>query len=147
MIGSATIGSSLYSMPPLADSSVPSRFASLCRQHLDQVNKDLFLSVHSVSTACAIQVLRAGDRVAVVGDGKLGLLVAQMLVLQRHSVTHFGKHEHKLQLVSGTQRELVTDQTAECHAAVSALGSCAVDGRFAQPPHSDSSRETSALTL
>lgn len=84
---------------------------------------------------------------AVVGDGKLGLLVAQMLVLQRHSVTHFGKHKHKLQLVSGTQRELVTDQTAECHAAVSGLVSCAVDRRFAQLPHSNSSKETSALAL
>lgn len=58
------------------------------------------------------------------GDGKLGLLVAQVLVLQRHSVTHFGKHEHKLHLVSGTQWELVTDQTAERHAAVSALRHC-----------------------
>ena len=92
-----------------------------------------------------MQVLTEGDRVAVVGDGKLGLLVAQMLVLQRHSVTHFGKHEHKLRLVSGTRWELVTDQTAERHAAVSALGSHAVDRRFAQPPHPDSSRETSAL--
>lgn len=65
------------------------------------------------------QVLWSGDRVAVIGDGKLGLLVAQMLVLQGHAVTHFGKHEHKLGLVSGTRHEVVTDQTAEAHAAVS----------------------------
>lgn len=54
-----------------------------------------------------------------IGDGKLGLLVAQMLVLQGHAVTHFGKHKHKLGLVSGTRHEVVTDQTAEAHAAVS----------------------------
>ena len=46
---------------------------------------------HAMSRACAIQVLRDGDRVAVVCDGKLGLLVAQLLALQRHSVTHSGK--------------------------------------------------------
>ena len=95
-----------------------------------------------------IQVLREGDRVAVVGDGKLGLLVAQMLVLQQHSVTHFGKHEHKLQLVSGTHQELVTDQTAERHAAVSALRPCTVDDRrVAQPPPTDTIREIFALAL
>ena len=102
---------------------------------------------HAISRACAIQVLSKGDRVAVVGDGKLGLLVAQMLVLQRHSVTHFGKHEHKLRLVSGTHRELVTDQTAERHAAVSALRPCMVDSRVAQPPPTDSTREAFALAL
>ena len=59
-----------------------------------------------------------GDRVAVVGDGKLGLLVAQVLVLEGHTVRHFGKHEHKLRLVSGAQHELVMDNTAERHAAV-----------------------------
>ena len=84
---------------------------------------------------------------AVVGDGKLGLLVAQVLVLQRHSVTHFGKHEHKLRLVSGTQQELVTDQTAERHAAVSALRPCTIGSRVAQPPSSDSIREMLALAL
>ena len=94
-----------------------------------------------------MQVLREGDRVAVVGDGKLGLLVAQMLVLQRHSVTHFGKHEHKLRLVSGTQQELVTDQTAERHAAVSALRPCTIGSRVAQPPPTDSIREMLALPL
>ena len=67
---------------------------------------------------CLHQVLAAGNRVAVVGDGKLGLLVAQMLVLQGHSVMHFGKHQHKLGLVSGTQHELVTPDTPDRHAAV-----------------------------
>ena len=55
---------------------------------------------------------------AVIGDGKLGLLVAQIFVLQGHTVAHFGKHDHKLSLVSGTQHALVTEQTAEGHAAV-----------------------------
>jgi len=65
-----------------------------------------------------LQVLQKGDKVAVIGDGKLGLLVAQILVLQGHTVAHFGKHKHKLSLVSGTQHTLVTEQTAEHHAAV-----------------------------
>ncbi len=68
---------------------------------------------------CLHQVLQKGDKVAVVGDGKLGLLVAQVLVLEGHCVTHFGKHEHKLRLVSGTQHQVVTGDSAERHAAVS----------------------------
>lgn len=82
--------------------------------------------------SCLHQVLEVGDKVAVVGDGKLGLLVAQVLVLEGHAVTHFGKHEHKLSLVSGTQQEVVTERTAERHAAVSqqhpssALQGCAL---------------------
>ena len=69
-------------------------------------------------TSCMHQVLEVGNKVAVVGDGKLGLLVAQVLVLEGHAVTHFGKHEHKLRLVRGAQHEVVTERTAERHAAV-----------------------------
>lgn len=69
------------------------------------------LSVH--------QVINRTDKVAVVGDGKLGLLVAQALVVQGHaSIRHFGKHSHKLGLVQGTERELVDNDTATKHAQV-----------------------------
>ena len=77
------------------------------------------LSRTSSSGVCLHQVLQKGDTVAVVGDGKLGLLVAQVLVLEGHTVTHFGKHKHKLSLVSGTHHEVVTEDTAERHTAVS----------------------------
>ena len=53
------------------------------------------------------------------GDGKLGLLVAQALAVQGHaSITHFGKHAHKLALVQGTAWELVGEDTAKEHAQV-----------------------------
>lgn len=40
--------------------------------------------------------IRAGDRVAVVGDGKLGLLVARVLVRHRCEVIVVGRHARKL---------------------------------------------------
>jgi hypothetical protein len=56
--------------------------------------------------------------VAVVGDGKLGLLIAQ--VLSRESglvLTHFGRHTEKLALPQGThERVVVDDSTAEAFA-------------------------------
>ena len=56
--------------------------------------------------------MRPGDNVAVIGDGKLGLLVAQLLVAQGHAVTHLGRHARKLSLVEGTRQVAVTDETA-----------------------------------
>lgn len=42
---------------------------------------------------------------AVIGDGKLGLLVAQLLALQtKIPPVHFGRHLEKLDLVEGTQK-------------------------------------------
>lgn len=65
------------------------------------------------------QVVPETDRVAVIGDGKLGLLVAQLLVLQGlKSVTHFGRHQRKLDLVQGTTTQLVTEDTATSFAQV-----------------------------
>lgn len=51
--------------------------------------------------AAALEILeqvhiRPGDSAAVVGDGKLGLLVARVLVLTGCGVTLIGKHERKL---------------------------------------------------
>lgn len=58
-----------------------------------------------------------GDRVAVVGDGKLGLLVAQMLIV--HGVAgllHLGRHADKLSLVQGGTWEIVDESTSSSHA-------------------------------
>lgn len=53
-----------------------------------------------------------------VGDGKLGLLVAQALaVAAPGKVSLFGRHADKMALVSGlAAREIVTPQTAEAYA-------------------------------
>ncbi len=51
------------------------------------------------------------------GDGRLGLLIAQVLALRAPGrVTHFGRHAEKMALVSGTQQVVVTDATASEHA-------------------------------
>ena len=56
--------------------------------------------------AAAVQVLslahiRPEDRVGVVGDGKLGLLVAQVLATGSADVTLIGRHPEKLALAAG----------------------------------------------
>lgn len=65
------------------------------------------------------QAVKPGQRIAVIGDGKFGLLIAQNLVVAGHEdVTHFGRHRSKLDLVEGTARELVADDTAAKFAQV-----------------------------
>lgn len=54
------------------------------------------------------QVFKPGDKVAIVGDGKLGLLVAQLTALYCSShdcppPLHIGRHKSKLELVQGTE--------------------------------------------
>jgi len=61
---------------------------------------------HAVFTepiAAAFEILEQvpippGDTVAVLGDGKLGLLIAQVLIAHGCRVTHFGKHIEKLKI-------------------------------------------------
>jgi threonine dehydrogenase-like Zn-dependent dehydrogenase len=50
------------------------------------------------------------ERVAVVGDGKLGLLIAHVLVVSgcKH-VWHFGRHKRKLDLIAETEQKVVGD--------------------------------------
>lgn len=72
-----------------------------------------------------MQVIADGSSVAVIGDGKLGLLVAQVLAMQaeRHNwqVVLFGRHQAKLSLVEGCAgTEVVSEHTATTHAAVRA---------------------------
>jgi threonine dehydrogenase-like Zn-dependent dehydrogenase len=57
--------------------------------------------VEPLAAACEIleQVrIPQGERVAVLGDGKLGLLVAQVLHAHGAEVHHFGRHKEKLQI-------------------------------------------------
>ncbi|HME10788.1 MAG TPA: alcohol dehydrogenase catalytic domain-containing protein [Bryobacteraceae bacterium] len=57
--------------------------------------------VEPLAAACEIldqvQMVR-GERVAVLGDGKLGLLIALMLHTVGAEVHHFGRHKEKLQI-------------------------------------------------
>lgn len=73
-----------------------------------------------LAAACRIaeqQVIHTSDKVAVIGDGKLGLLVAQALVVLKEvkQLTHFGRHQEKLRLVNGTNQVVVNDETKTEH--------------------------------
>jgi threonine dehydrogenase-like Zn-dependent dehydrogenase len=60
-----------------------------------------------------LQVVAPGQSVAVIGDGKLGLLVAQLLLLHGASgLVHFGRHARKLGMVAGSTPHVVNDATA-----------------------------------
>lgn len=67
----------------------------------DSISNEAAVFVEPLAAACEIldQVpLAAGDEVAVLGDGKLGLLIAQMLHAHGCRVRQFGKHESKLRI-------------------------------------------------
>lgn len=73
-----------------------------------------------LAAACRIaeqQVIQKTDRVAVIGDGKLGLLVAQALIVLKEvqQLTHFGRHQDKLKLISGSEYHVVSDETKTEH--------------------------------
>jgi alcohol dehydrogenase len=68
----------------------------------DEISSEEAVFVEPLAAACEIldQVLMApGEAVAVLGDGKLGLLVAQVLHAHGCRVTLYGRHENKLSLV------------------------------------------------
>ncbi len=73
-----------------------------------------------------MQVIQKSDKVAVIGDGKLGLLVAQALIVLKEvkQLTHFGRHQEKLRLVSGTNQVLVNDESKTEHSQVSMTDIC-----------------------
>lgn len=65
------------------------------------------------------------------GDGRLGLLIAQVCALQAPGrVTHFGRHMEKMGLVTGTAAQVLSsDEAAEQHAGafglvIEASGAC-----------------------
>jgi alcohol dehydrogenase len=68
--------------------------------------------IEPVAAACEIldQVeVREGNRVAVLGDGKLGLLIAQVLAAHGAQVRLFGRHKEKMKLVehAGITAEMI----------------------------------------
>jgi len=64
-----------------------------------------------LAAACGIMErvgIRAGDRVAVIGDGKLGLLCAQAIALSGANVLLIGKHAEKLRIAERRGIETAT---------------------------------------
>jgi len=81
-------------------------FLTLPIRNLHRVPKALATEhavfVEPVAAACEIldQVkIRKGERIAVLGDGKLGLLIAQVLQAHGAQVHLFGRHKGKMRLV------------------------------------------------
>jgi alcohol dehydrogenase len=71
--------------------------------------------IEPIAAACEIldQVkIPKGERVAVLGDGKLGLLVAQVLQAKGAQVHLFGRHKEKMRLVepTGVTTEIVPNK-------------------------------------
>jgi alcohol dehydrogenase len=77
----------------------------------DSISDEAAVFVEPLAAACEIldQVpLAAGDEVAVLGDGKLGLLIAQVLHAHGCRVRQFGKHASKLAISAA--RGIATEQ-------------------------------------
>jgi alcohol dehydrogenase len=78
----------------------------------DSIPDEAAVFTEPLAAACEIldQVpLVAGDEVAVLGDGKLGLLIAQVLHAHGCRVRQFGKHEGKLRISAA--RGIATERT------------------------------------
>lgn len=97
-----------------------------------QVPTEHAVFTEPVAAACEIldQVpMPPGTAVAVLGDGKLGLLIAQVLAANGLSVTQFGRHADKLRIaaLAGVTTEVVRDAVpeGEFRYVVDATGSAA----------------------
>jgi alcohol dehydrogenase len=96
----------------------------------DSIPTEAAVFTEPLGAACEIldQVrIPAGSSVAVLGDGKLGLLIAQVLQASGLKVHQFGKHESKLRIAqaAGVTTELVREKmpVAEYEWVVDATGS------------------------
>lgn len=96
----------------------------------DNIRDEHAVFVEPLAAACEIldQVaIPQGGRVAVLGDGKLGVLIAQVLAVHGAQVLQFGKHEEKLRIArkAGATTELAGKRTpiAEFDFVVEATGS------------------------
>ena len=85
-----------------------SEFVTLPAKNLhavpDAVDDETAVFVEPVAAACRIleqMTIAEGQRVAVVGDGRMGLIVSQVLRTATPHVTVFGRHEGKLAVAGG----------------------------------------------
>jgi threonine dehydrogenase-like Zn-dependent dehydrogenase len=84
----------------------------------DSIPTDHAVFIEPVAAACEIldQVqVPKGERVAVLGDGKLGLLIAQVLHAHGAQVHLYGRHRHKLKIAAraGVTTEIVPRKLPE----------------------------------
>lgn len=97
----------------------------------DEISDERAVFVEPLAAACGILErvnITPDTRVAVIGDGKLGLLCAQVLATTRARVTLIGKHRNKLAIAEGrgietTSAEKVETRKAEFDVVVEASGS------------------------
>jgi threonine dehydrogenase-like Zn-dependent dehydrogenase len=76
----------------------------------DSIPSEHAVFIEPLAAACEIldQVSIAhGDRVAVLGDGKLGLLIAQVLAAHCVHVIHYGRHAAKLAIAASSDVEAI----------------------------------------
>src|SRR5271169_869155 len=95
----------------------------------DSIPSEIAVFTEPLAAACEIldQVqIPCGSPVAVLGDGKLGLLIAQVLDAYGYRVHQFGRHKEKLRIAarSGVHTEIVRDHLplAEYNWVVDATG-------------------------
>lgn len=97
----------------------------------DEVSDEQAVFTEPLAAACGIlerATITTGARVAVIGDGKLGLLCAQVLGTTGAVVTLIGKHAHKLHIAQGRNIEIMLSDKAnqrkgEFNVVVEASGS------------------------
>ncbi len=100
----------------------------------NEIPNDQAVFVEPLAAACEIldQVqIPTGEHVAVLGDGKLGLLVAQVLHIHGCQVTLYGRHENKLALVRKSGVEAITSELRP-HAAFQLVVDCTGSARGLQ---------------
>jgi threonine dehydrogenase-like Zn-dependent dehydrogenase len=99
-----------------------------------EISTEHAVFIEPLAAACEIldQVqIPPGEHVAVLGDGKLGLLVAQVLHAHGCQVTLYGRHENKLALVRKSGVEAVTSELRP-HAAYQLVVDCTGSARGLQ---------------
>jgi 2-desacetyl-2-hydroxyethyl bacteriochlorophyllide A dehydrogenase len=94
----------------------------------DRLDTEVAVFAEPVAAACEIldQVkIPRGAAVAVLGDGKLGLLVAQVLAAHGAAVHLFGRHREKMRIAEavGVRTELAGKHRAKFACVVEATGS------------------------
>ncbi len=76
----------------------------------DTIASEHAVFIEPLAAACEVldQVtIGNGDRVAVLGDGKLGLLIAQVLAAHGAHVIHYGRHRAKLAIAASSEVEAI----------------------------------------
>jgi threonine dehydrogenase-like Zn-dependent dehydrogenase len=81
----------------------------------DEISDERAVFTEPLAAACGILErvsIKEDTRLAVIGDGKLGLLCAQVLATTGASVTLVGKHQNKLQIAARRGIETITADKA-----------------------------------